>query len=85
MMPLQTGPKSERSRPKSSAWQARGWAQTKTRIQEKKQQHPDSGNPFRLTAEGRLHVAVDLQELLTNQGIPDTWPSDSWRRRIRKQ
>lgn len=29
------------------------------------------GTPFRLTAEGRLHVAVDLQELLTNQGIPN--------------
>jgi hypothetical protein len=29
------------------------------------------GTPFRLTAEGRLHVAVDLQELLTSQGIPD--------------
>jgi hypothetical protein len=28
------------------------------------------GTPFRLTAEGRLLVAVDLQELLTNQGIP---------------
>ena len=32
---------------------------------------PIPGTPFRLTAEGRLHVAVDLQELLTNQGIPD--------------
>ena len=31
---------------------------------------PIPGTPFRLTAEGRLHVAVDLQELLTNQGIP---------------
>lgn len=30
------------------------------------------GTPFRLTAEGRLLVAVDLQELLTNQGIPRT-------------
>ncbi len=28
------------------------------------------GTPFRLTADGRLLVAVDLQELLTNQGIP---------------
>jgi len=31
---------------------------------------PVPGTPFRLTAEGRLLVAVDLQELLTNQGIP---------------
>lgn len=31
---------------------------------------PIPGTPFRLTAEGRLHVAVDLQDLLTNQGIP---------------
>jgi hypothetical protein len=33
---------------------------------------PIPGTPFRLTAEGRLLVAVDLQELLTNQGIPQT-------------
>jgi biotin operon repressor len=32
---------------------------------------PIPGTPFRLTAEGRVHVAVDLQDLLTNQGIPD--------------
>jgi hypothetical protein len=31
---------------------------------------PIPGTPFRITAEGRLVVAVDLQELLTNQGIP---------------
>jgi hypothetical protein len=31
---------------------------------------PIPGTPFRLTAEGRLLVAVDLHELLTNQGIP---------------
>lgn len=31
---------------------------------------PITGTPFRLTAEGRLLVAVDLQELLTSQGIP---------------
>jgi biotin operon repressor len=30
---------------------------------------PIPGTPFRLTADGRLQVAVDLQELLTNQGI----------------
>jgi hypothetical protein len=28
------------------------------------------GTPFRLTADGRLDVAVDLRELLTNEGIP---------------
>jgi hypothetical protein len=32
---------------------------------------PIPGTPFRLTAEGRVQVAVDLQDLLTNQGIPD--------------
>ncbi len=31
---------------------------------------PIPGTPFRLSAEGQLLVAVDLQELLTNQGIP---------------
>lgn len=31
---------------------------------------PIPGTPFRLTADGRLQVAVDLQELLTSQGIP---------------
>jgi hypothetical protein len=31
---------------------------------------PIPGTPFRLTASGRLLVAVDLQELLTDQGIP---------------
>lgn len=31
---------------------------------------PIPGTPFRLTAEGRLLVAVDLQELLKDQGIP---------------
>ena len=31
---------------------------------------PIPGTPFRLSAEGRLVVAVDLQELLTDQGIP---------------
>ncbi len=33
---------------------------------------PVPGTPFRLTAEGRLEVAVDLQELLTNQGLSRT-------------
>jgi hypothetical protein len=31
---------------------------------------PIPGTPFRLSAEGRLLVAVDLQGLLTDQGIP---------------
>jgi len=31
---------------------------------------PIPGTPFRLSSDGRLLVAVDLQELLTNQGIP---------------
>jgi hypothetical protein len=36
---------------------------------------PIPGTPFRLTADGRLQVAVDLQELLTNQGIPENLAS----------
>jgi hypothetical protein len=31
---------------------------------------PIPGTPFRVSAEGRLLVAVDLQELLTDQGLP---------------
>jgi hypothetical protein len=31
---------------------------------------PIPGTPFRITVEGRLCAAADLQELLTNQGIP---------------
>jgi hypothetical protein len=31
---------------------------------------PIPGTPFRLTADGRLLVSVDLQELLTDQGLP---------------
>jgi hypothetical protein len=31
---------------------------------------PIPGTPFRLTAQGRLLVAVDLQQLLTSQGLP---------------
>lgn len=33
------------------------------------------GTPFRLGADGRLLVAVDLQELLTNQGLPENLAS----------
>jgi Helix-turn-helix domain len=32
---------------------------------------PIPGTPFQLTADGRLHVTVDLQELLASQGIPE--------------
>jgi hypothetical protein len=39
-------------------------------IREDSSSIPIPGTPFRLTAEGRLLVAVDLQELLTDQGIP---------------
>ena len=31
---------------------------------------PIPGTPFRLSSEGRLSVAVDLQQLLTDQGLP---------------
>jgi hypothetical protein len=37
---------------------------------------PIPGTPFRLSAEGRLVVAVDLQELLTDQGIPGRLAKD---------
>ncbi|WP_165075991.1 helix-turn-helix domain-containing protein [Paludisphaera rhizosphaerae] len=33
------------------------------------------GTPFRLSADGRLLVAVDLQELLTDQGLPENLAS----------
>jgi Helix-turn-helix domain len=32
---------------------------------------PIPGTPFRLTADGRLLVAVDVRELLTSQGLPE--------------
>ena len=41
-----------------------------TRTREDTTSIPIPGTPFRLSAEGRLLVAVDLQELLTDQGIP---------------
>jgi hypothetical protein len=41
-----------------------------TRTREDIASIPIPGTPFRLSAEGRLLVAVDLQELLTDQGIP---------------
>ena len=54
------------------AW-PEGWAQTRIIFEEEDTATiPVPGTPFRLTAEGRLLVAVDLQELLTNQGIPQT-------------
>ncbi|WP_337176923.1 helix-turn-helix domain-containing protein [Paludisphaera sp.] len=36
---------------------------------------PIPGTPFRLSPDGRLLVAVDLQELLTNQGLPENLAS----------
>lgn len=41
-----------------------------TRTEDNTASIPISGTPFRLSAEGRLLVAVDLQRLLTDQGIP---------------
>jgi Helix-turn-helix domain len=41
-----------------------------TQLKEDTTSIPIPGTPFRITAGGRLLVAVDLQELLTNQGIP---------------
>jgi hypothetical protein len=41
-----------------------------TRTREDIASIPIPGTPFRLSAEGRLLVAVDLQGLLTDQGIP---------------
>jgi hypothetical protein len=37
---------------------------------------PIPGTPFRVTAQGRVLVAVDLQELLTSQGISRTLASE---------
>jgi Helix-turn-helix domain len=70
-VPFRSGPKSD-----PVAAQAVGPAGPKDRpkrepaLKEDTPSIPIPGTPFRLTAEGRLHVAVDLQELLTNQGIP---------------
>lgn len=36
---------------------------------------PIPGTPFRMSPDGRLLVAVDLQELLTNQGLPENLAS----------
>ena len=41
-----------------------------TRDEEDNTSIPIPGTPFRLSAKGKLQVAVDLQELLTDQGIP---------------
>jgi hypothetical protein len=41
-----------------------------TREEEDNTSIPSPGTPFRITAEGKLLVAVDLQELLTEQGLP---------------
>ncbi|WP_422924175.1 helix-turn-helix domain-containing protein [Singulisphaera sp. PoT] len=47
-----------------------GGPNQETRTREDTTSIPIPGTPFRLSADGRLLVAVDLQELLTNQGIP---------------
>jgi hypothetical protein len=47
-----------------------GGPKRETRTREDTTSIPIPGTPFRLSAEGRLLVAVDLQELLTDQGIP---------------
>ena len=47
-----------------------GGPEREPRTREDSASIPIPGTPFRLTAEGRLLVAVDLQELLTDQGIP---------------
>ena len=51
-----------------SGHEARPYQETGTR--EETHSIPIPGTPFRISAEGRLLVAVDLQEMLTNQGIP---------------
>ena len=57
-----TGPNTEQRRPKDRPKQEPTSKDETASI-------PIPGTPFRLTADGRLQVAVDLQELLTNQGI----------------
>lgn len=47
-----------------------GGPKREPRTREETNSIPIPGTPFRLSAEGQLLVAVDLQELLTNQGIP---------------
>ena len=55
----------------------RGWAQTRTRNERRHEQHPDSGNSLPALGRRAALVAVDLQELLTDQGIPRGWPRSS--------
>jgi hypothetical protein len=70
-LPLETGPTSFEALaqflgpagPEAGPKQEQGSREDTTSI-------PIPGTPFRLSAAGRLLVAVDLQELLTNQGIP---------------
>lgn len=70
-LPLETGPSSFEALaqflgpagPEGGPKQEQGSREDTTSI-------PIPGTPFRLSAAGRLLVAVDLQELLTNQGIP---------------
>lgn len=47
-----------------------GGPEREQRTREDKTTIPIPGTPFRMGADGRLQVAVDLQGLLTDQGIP---------------
>ena len=79
----ETGPESLVGRPKTGPFSLVGAVQhldqpgrqagpeLETGTKEDTASVPIPGTPFRLSAEGRLLVAVDLQELLTNQGIPE--------------
>ena len=72
MVTWRSGPESDQRRPSRSALPAvTNRPKQETAPKEDTTSIPIPGTPFRLTAEGRLHVAVDLQELLTNQGIPE--------------
>ena len=69
--PLSTGPNSFEAPAQffgSGGHETRPYLETGTR--EDTHSIPIPGTPFRISAEGRLLVAVDLQEMLTNQGIP---------------
>jgi hypothetical protein len=82
--PLRSGPFSLEEEaggiPESSGGAARGFGRggradgpkqdPGTREEEDNTSIPIPGTPFRITAEGKLLVAVDLQELLTEQGLP---------------
>jgi hypothetical protein len=69
--PLPTGPKSfEALAQFLGPGGPAGRPEREPGTREDKNTIPITGTPFRLSADGRLQVAVDLQELLTDQGIP---------------